>query len=285
MADSYLDQNAVLALGRKARNPDFRKKLDSALQSASVAVVVSSWHLIETAHTTNLANAVELAEFIDSLKPGWLLERHDIQKLDVEDDFCRFLRLDIPSRPRITTRSTVIAAVSGQKDSPRFDIPSRNFVRQWIEHPEQLKQLDRTYAFNTDSLIRLRQLVREGKVTEELRRRVNEIMVSAALPKATPGGIEVGPALNAEYLRQVQIQAIPTLAIETAISEQEWIVKDGSGVDRNTLIDKFHLISALPYVDEIVTDDAFFRKVYPSAEKTGHVKAKLVKNQEFLKRF
>ena len=66
----------------------------------------------------------------------------------------------------------------------------------------------------------------------------------------------------------MQIQAIPTLAIETAISEQEWIAKDGRGADRNTLIDKFNLISALPYVDEIVTNDAFFRKVYPFAATT-----------------
>ena len=35
--------------------------------------------------------------------------------------------------------------------------------------------------------------------------------------------------------------------------------------DRNTLIDKFHLIAALPYVDEIVSDDDFFHKIYPVA--------------------
>ena len=110
-------------------------------------------------------------------------------------------------------------------------------------------------------------------------------MVGACLPATTPAGLTVGPFLKAEYVRQVQIQEIPTLAIETAISEYEWVVRDGSGTDRNTLIDKFHLISALPYVDEIVTDDAFFEKVFPCAEKTGHVKAKLVKNNDFLKRF
>ncbi len=282
---SYLDQNALLALGRKARRSDFRNKLDDVLQSGAVRLVVSSWHLIETAHTANLANAEELAEFIDSLQPGWLLERHDIQKLDVEDDFCKFLGLETPNRPRVTTRSAAIAAVSGKSDSPRFDIPSRNFVRQWIEHPEQLKQLDQSYAYNADSLVRLRKLVREGKITEELRTRVNEIMVRASLPKTTPAGLTVGPSVMAEYVKQVQSRAIPTFAIETAISEREWGVRDGSGVDRNTLIDKFHLISALPYVDEIVTDDAFFGRVFPSAQKTGHVRAKLVSNKDFLNRF
>jgi hypothetical protein len=34
--------------------------------SGAVTAVVSSWHLIETANTTNLANSVELAEFMDT---------------------------------------------------------------------------------------------------------------------------------------------------------------------------------------------------------------------------
>ena len=90
MHQSFLDQNALIGLGRKARTPDFRKRIDSALKDGSVAVVVSTWHLIEIAHTTNIANAVALAEFMDSLNPGWLLERHDLQKLEVEEDFAGF---------------------------------------------------------------------------------------------------------------------------------------------------------------------------------------------------
>jgi hypothetical protein len=53
---------------------------------------------------------------------------------------------------------------------------------------------------------------------------------------------------------------LPTIAIETAISEYEWV--SVGGADRNTLIDKFHLISALPYVDEIVSNDKFFHEIY-----------------------
>jgi len=119
---TYLDQNALIELGRKARNTDFRKKLDSAIESGSFAAVVSSWHLIETAHTANLANATELANFIDSLNPSWLLERRDIQMLDVEEDFYTFLKIASPSKPRVTTRSSAFAALTKQKDS----IPSNS---------------------------------------------------------------------------------------------------------------------------------------------------------------
>jgi hypothetical protein len=126
----------LLAIGFKAWNSEFRKRLDSALESGTLAVVVSAWHLIETAHTSNLASAIELAEFIDSLKPAWLLEKRDIQRLDVEEDFYRFLRRDYPSKPRVTTRSAVLAALNRQNDAPRFDIASHEFVKRWIQHPK-----------------------------------------------------------------------------------------------------------------------------------------------------
>lgn len=86
-----------------------------------------------------------------------------------------------------------------------------------------------------------------------------------------------------QYLERVNLAGIPSLAIETAIADHEW--SGVGGADRNTLIDKFHLISALPYVDEIVSGDGFFQKIVPVAKKTGHVKAKLLGNAQFLGRF
>jgi hypothetical protein len=38
-------------------------------------------------------------------------------------------------------------------------------------------------------------------------------------------------------------------------------------------------------VDEIVSDDKFFHRIYPVAVKTGHVRAKLIGNAELLNRF
>src|SRR5580658_2903786 len=125
---TYLDQNALIALGVKARNADFRKKVDASRESGTLSVVVSTWHLIETANTKNLAAATELGEFIDSLKPSWLLERRDAQKLEVEEDFYAFLKVECPTKPRVTTRSAVVAALNGQPDGSKFDIPSAAFV-------------------------------------------------------------------------------------------------------------------------------------------------------------
>ncbi len=280
---TYPDQNALIALGVKARNVEFRTKLDKALESGSFSVVVSTWHLIETANTTNIEGAIELAEFIDSLKPVWILERRDAQKLEVEEDFYRFLKLACPKKPRVTTRSAVFAALNGQNDGPKFDIPARAFVKQWIDHPEQLRVLEETYKKGIDTLLRLRELSKAGKLTDEIRSRVEEILVEASLPKTTPAGLEVGRELRLSYLQQMKIETLPTFAIETAISEHEWAAQGGA--DRNTFIDKFHLIPALPCVEVIVSNDKFFHEIYPWAQKTGHVKAKLLKNDELLKYF
>jgi hypothetical protein len=55
--------------------------------------------------------------------------------------------------------------------------------------------------------------------------------------------------------------------------------------DRNTLIDKFHLIAALPYVDEILSDDDFFHKIYPVAQKAGYVRVMVLTFDKFVERF
>jgi hypothetical protein len=279
----YLDQNALIELGVKARKTDFRGRLDGIIASGAMIAVFSTWRLIETANTNNLANAVELAEFIDSLKPTWLLERRNIQKLDVQEDFWRFLGMDFQNRSRVGSRSAVIAALNGQADAPKFNIPSRDFVEQWISHPDQLDVLKKAYADNTTALIAIREAVKTGKMTEELKRRTDQAFVRGLLSPVTPNRVAVGAELVHDYIGEVNLNGIPSLAIETAIAYHQW--DDVGGTDRNTLIDKFHLISALPYVDEIVSRDKFFQKVFPVVQATGHVRATLVENAVFLARF
>jgi hypothetical protein len=143
--------------------------------------------------------------------------------------------------------------------------------------------LEETYKTNADTLIRLRELAKAGKMTDEVRKRVEEIFVKVSLPKTTPAGLDVGRDLKTDYIQQVKAETISSFAIETAISELEWFSQGGA--DRNTLIDKFHMISALPYMDEIVSNDNFFHKMYHAAQKTGDVRAKLIGNAEFLGRF
>ncbi len=273
MTTIYPDQNALIALGRKARRVPYDVALRSAVSDGRLSVVVSPWHIVETAHTSNVKNAVELAEFIDGLRPAYLLERHDLLQIEIHKDFFQFAGIRYDAPPPITSKSAAIAALRRKKDHPRYSIPMRNFVEQWIAHPEQMEPMEQAYKTNADALRRLRELRSAGKLTQEFERRANRKMLEVFLPRFTPSGIDVGRELRMQYLEQADIKLIPTLAIETAISNHEWGAKGGE--DWNTLIDKFHLISALAYVDEIVSDDKFFHRVYPFAVATGHVQAKL----------
>jgi hypothetical protein len=279
---TYLDQNAVIYLEKTASDPAFRAKLDAAITSGRLSIVVSPWNLIETAKTRDVDKAVRLADFIDSLRPAWLLERHNIQKLEVQEDFYRFAKLDFEGHPRLGTRSYVMGTLSGERDSPKFDIPSRELVEQWIRHPDQSAVLKPSYEENAKALDGLRQAVKDGKMTDEVRKRANQWFLKAVLPATTPKGLEIPSDLAREYVDRGDINSIPTRAIEQAISDHEW--KSIGRTDPNSQIDKFHLIPALQYVDEIVSDDKFLHRLYPVAEKTGYVRAKLLHFDEFLKR-
>ena len=280
----YLDQNALINLGRKALgSAEFRAKIDAAIESGSLTVVVSSWHLIETANTAKIENAAKLADFIDSLRPAWLLERYNIQTLEVHEDFFAFAKLEFPKKPRVGTRSAVMAALNRQRDSSKFDIPSRAFVEQWINYPEQLEVLKKPYKDNEQALLRLRQAVKDQKITAEIHKLTNQVFLKEHMPKLTPSGLEVPRSSAAEYIERANIDSIATFVLEKAISNDQW--SSQGGTDRNTLIDKFHLIPALPYVDKIVSDDAFFHKIYPVVQKTGYVRAKLLTFDDFVKRF
>jgi hypothetical protein len=120
-------------------------------------------------------------------------------------------------------------------------------------------------------------------MTDEISKKADQVFLKALLPATTPNGLEVPRGLAVEYVERGDINSIPTRAIEHAISDHEW--KSMGRTDANSLIDKFHLIPALQYVDELISDDGFLHRLYPVAQKTGYVKARLIRFEEFVKRF
>src|SRR5215469_14867877 len=129
----YLDQNALIGLGlRIQRDTLLRDRVNRRIGNGSLKIVVSPWHLVETANTANLNSATRLADFIDGMNPGWIHERRELQKLDVQEDFYRFCNVDFTSARRVTSKAAVIGALFGVEALDKYDIPSRNFVRQWI---------------------------------------------------------------------------------------------------------------------------------------------------------
>ncbi len=279
----YLDQNALIDLGLRVQKVQLlRERLYNRIGDGSLPIVVSPWHLVETAQTTNIDSATRLADFIDSLKPLWIHERRELQKLDVQEDFYGFCKIEFQPTLRITSKAAVIGALFGDGALAKYEIPSRDFVRQWIKRPEQLGIVKKSFESNAESLLRLRELTTQGKLTEPVKKEAARRFLELSMPNVTPTGLEIGAETKTEYVEQASTSAIPTFAVEEAISVNEWGKEAVGKVDRNTFVDKIHLISALPFVDEIVSTDPFFRAIYPAAQKSGHVRAVLVSNDEFM---
>lgn len=280
----YPDQNALIGLGLRVQKDQLlRKRLYKRIKNGSLRFVVSTWHLIETAQTANVNSATRLADFIDSLTPLWIHERRELQKMAVKEDFYRFCKIPFEELAAITSKPAVVGALFGDGPKAKYDIPARDFVRQWIEHPEQLNPVRKSLEGNAETLVKLRTLTAEGKITEEIKKQTTKQLFKLSLPKITPTGLEIGHETAAQYVEQAKISAVPTFAVEEAISENEWGEEAVGKADNNTFVDKMHLISALPYVDKIVTNDPFFRAIYPAAQKSGHVKAEIVGNEDFMR--
>jgi hypothetical protein len=280
----YPDQNALIGLGlRVQRDKLLRKRLYVRIKNGSLRFVVSTWHLIETAQTTNVNSATRLADFIDTLMPRWIHERRALQKMAVKHDFYRFCNIQSDELHPTTSKAAVIGALFDDGPKAKYDIPARDFVRQWIEHPEQLNVLKKVVENNADTLVKLRTLTAEGKITAELKEQTTKQLFELSLPQTTPNGLQIGNETAAQYVEQANINAVPTLAVEEAISENEWGNDAVGKADKNTFVDKMHLISALPYVDKIVTNDSFFGAIYPAARASGHVKAVLISNEDFMR--
>jgi hypothetical protein len=155
-------------------------------------------------------------------------------------------------------------------------------VLQWKNDPRQLADLNRILNDNVASLNGLRTAIAEGKSLTHVRKEVDRLLVAHGTPKRTPAGIIIGRETRLAFIDQMDVSSLPTLSIETAISDHQW--RATGYADRNTVIDKMHFISALPYVDEFVSNDRFFTELYPVACATNHVRARLTSNAEFSKR-
>lgn len=271
----YLDQNALIHLFQKGAGAVSRWAA-----SRDVLFVVSPWHLVEIANVQNpsdMDKAMALADFVDQAANVWLLERRDLQRLDVADDFCTFARLPPPRSPRLVTRRGALASLNREPEGAKFDLPSRDFVRRWIEKPRLLEPFRLSCAENVKALDRLREERSDPRLPAAAEIAGRQL-IEYSMPSHTPAGLEIGAACRSQYLAQADPNAIPSVALEIAISDASR--RSLGKNDRNTLIDKFHLMS-LPYVDKLITDDKFFRDAYHACQKTGFVKAKLFRVEAF----
>ena len=122
-----------------------------------------------------------------------------------------------------------------------------------------------------------------GELTEERKKEGDRKLIEGFRPTTTPNGILVDSSTKCVFLERMTPDDFPTLAIESAIAEYR---RANQGrVDWNSMVDKFRLISSLPHVDFVVSDDRYLHLLFPIAQNPGFAKAAVIKFNEFCVRF
>ncbi len=280
----YLGQDALINLYEESvKTPGFKDKLTKAIADAQVTIVLSPWHWVETAQTKDLTKALPLAEFMDSLRPGWLRDRRHLETTEVEQKFFQFAGISYPPRGAIVARAELLTEMNGFYVSPERAPTSREFVEGWIKAPKLMEPIVDSYQKNVRALVGLREALALGKVTSEMMKEGDRKHIQRHLPKSTPNGVVLDEGTKNAFLDKVTQTDFPTLSIESEIAEYSWANRGRT--DWNSMIDKFHLISSTPYTEIVVSDDRFFYLLLPSAQKTGHVKAAVMKFAQFCAKF
>src|SRR5690242_12008069 len=109
----YLDQNAVIYLYEESlKAPASRERLSQTIVDEKIRITLSPWHWVETARTKDLAKALPLAEFMDSLRPVWLRDRRDLERIEVENQFFKFAGIPYLPSPPFVTRAELLTAMN-----------------------------------------------------------------------------------------------------------------------------------------------------------------------------
>jgi hypothetical protein len=276
----FLDQDALINLYEaRSQSGEFDERLRQIVAERSISFVLSPWHWVETARTKDLSRALPLAEFMDSLGPTWLRDRRHLAMMEVQRRFFQFVGIPYGLTGPIVTRSELLSEMNGFHVSPERAPSSREFVEGWIKSPELMEPIVQSYQKQVRALTGLREALALGKVTTEVLKQGDRQYLERYLPKSTPNRLVLDAETKNAFLDQVTQADFPTLAIESEIAEYSWANKGRT--DWNSMVDKFHVISSLHYIDIVVSDDRFFYLLLPQAQKTGYVRARVTRFSPF----
>ncbi|HTQ60003.1 MAG TPA: hypothetical protein VMI32_07270 [Candidatus Solibacter sp.] len=280
----YLDQSALIDLfNQSQQDSSFEKKVQTAIATKALTIVLSPWHWIETARTKDVQKASSLANFMDALDPIWLRDRRELESIEIQESFFGFVGVPYARPQALVTRAELISAMNGVQLTAAQVPSSQEFVEGWIIKPELMDSVIKSYQANAEALRDLRVAVLSGKLTPEFMKEADRKHIAMFLPERTPSKVVIDQTTKNNFLDTKSIYDFPCLSIESAIAEYSW--KNAGRDDWNSMVDKFHLISAMPYADIIVSDDRYFMLLLPIAQATGFAKAKVIKYRELCQRF
>jgi hypothetical protein len=246
----YCDHNFVIA-AHDAGN-EYHDHLRDLASTNRLKFVLSTWHWLELARDNNAARGLSVAAFADSLTPLWFFERRNVQRREVEYKFFVSLGLSPTPPSMIGSLAEAIADLTGAT----LHIASK--YRDSRAFVQYMQTLDGNHPINLsirDGFEKQRQngeAYRAGRITDEMLRCLDKILIGGLLPGQTPAGAAIDRATKDKFLLSCNNNDFPCWAVESALSLDGW--QTGRILNDRAFRDSQHVI-ALPYVDIFITDD------------------------------
>jgi len=247
----YCDHNFIATALQEPEG--YRDQLRELARHDTVTFALSPMHWVDAAEDQDVARGNAKADFMDSLRPRWLLDRRSIQRKEVASRFYQFLGVNCEAPQIMGHIADVIFDLTGQKG----DRSSRAFVNHFRgigrNHPLE-QSLRQAFLANNKNI----ELFRRKKLTSTVAAKVQRLYIRQLLPGQTPTGLLIDEAIKDNFMQQTQLENFPAIAIENRATRDNWQHK--RPLSRNNFVDQQHII-ALPYVDSFLTDDKKLRSL------------------------
>lgn len=244
----YCDHNFLISLFGEGEA--YKNRLRALTAEGVITFVFSMWHWVEMTKDKDDSRARALADFADSLSPGWLRDRVSLHREHVMAAFCGWLGISYLMPPAVVSRREMLADLHGQPVTSVPDISSREFVQGWRAKPNSLQPIIAAHENNIQFFgwlqSHLRRVTKEGD-------RARRAALRRFLPERTPAGLVIDPGTKAKFLQECDFSRCGTLAVEVAISERDWHFL--GHMRWQHFIDRQHVVPALPHVDSFATND------------------------------
>ena len=248
----YCDHNFLITL--RDAGQQYGECVQKAVATGQVRFVLSLWSLVEVARARDELEMVTLAAVIDGLRPGWLPERERLQRHEVADRFFQYLRVPYDRPNPVRTLGEVAAEFCGIAVPVDRHYSAVQFARLLREDVGPIEDVFEEAAKARQTNARA---WKQGWIKANGRLGLAEY-VARLLPSRTPGGIEVGESTRRDFLKELSLEHLPSVAVEYAIFEEG--LDTGSKLSAQSFLDVQHGVM-LPYVTALVSDDVRFTRV------------------------
>jgi hypothetical protein len=277
----YCDHNFVIVA--HDAGAAYHEHLGELISTNRLRFALSTWHWLEMARDKDSARGFSVAAFADSLSSAWLFERLAIQRWEVEDAFFHSMGIQHTRASRLGGLAEVLADLTGADTQITGTYKDS---RAFVSHMQSLGEkhpLNVSLRDNFDAQKQNGENYRSGKLTPEMLRCLDKILIRRFLPLTTPTGEKIDNSIKDKFLQSCKMDAFPSTAVEAALTIDGW--QTGRTLNDRAFRDSQHVI-ALPYVDFFVTDDGpLTAAIQRVTGKLTFRTAEVITKAEFDKRF